>query len=69
MPRESVEQRAERAGKALSIYLEPNTIRDVADRMGISYGTAYALIKEAGGREVFRARGSRVTHEDRTIET
>lgn len=60
MPRESPQQRVERAKKALAMYLEPCPIRDVAGRMGISYGTAYALIKEAGGREAFRPRGTRV---------
>jgi transposase-like protein len=59
MVRETVEQRAERAKKALSIYQEPTTVRNVAERMGIAYGTAYALIKEAGGDDVFRPRGTR----------
>jgi hypothetical protein len=58
-PRESIEQRAERAKKALEIYLEPCAVREVAGRMGISYGAAYALIKEAGGPHVFRPRGTR----------
>lgn len=60
MPRESIEQRARRAEKALKMYLALNTIREVAQRMGVSYGTAYALIQEAGGPEVFRPRGTRI---------
>ena len=64
MVRESIEQRAERAQKAMEMYLEPAAIRDVAERMGISYGSAYSLIKEAGGREVFRPRGTRAVRPD-----
>jgi predicted transcriptional regulator len=53
----------------MEMYLEPSAIRDVAERMEISYGTAYALIKEAGGQKVFRPRGTRAARKDRTIET
>ena len=67
--RESIEQRAERARKAMEMYLEPASVRDVAQRLGVSYGLAYSLIKEAGGAEVFRPRGSRAARKDRTIGT
>jgi transposase len=60
--RETPEERAERARVALGHYNQPLTIRQVAEKMDISYGTAYSLIAEAGGGpKVFRARGTRLT--------
>jgi len=41
------------------MYEEPSSVREVSERLGISYGSAYALIKQAGGAEVFRPRGTR----------
>lgn len=57
--RETAEQRAERAKQALEMYVEPSSVREVSERMGVSYGSAYALIKQAGGADVFRPRGTR----------
>ena len=64
MPRETPDQRMKRAQKALALYRQPLSIREVAEIMDVSYGTAHSLIKmAANGQGVFRKRGTRINQE------
>lgn len=55
MARRDPEARAELAQQALIWYKEGHTLMRVAKELGVSYGKAHALVKEAGGE--MRRRG------------
>lgn len=61
----SKESQALRAARALSLYSSGIGVRQVAEQLGISYGTAYADIRRIGGDSVFRNRGTRSLGEDK----
>ena len=47
------------AEQAADLYNTPLTVREVASRLGVSYGKAHALITQHLGRDAFRVRGTR----------
>ncbi len=57
--RTSGADREELAKRAFDLYITPMTVREVGERLGCSYGKAHALITQAAGNDVFRARGTR----------
>jgi len=68
MPKRWTEaERAKLARKAVRLYVQNRkTVRAVADELGISYGSAWAMLHEAGvtfrrrgGAEVAQARWSK----------
>lgn len=56
-PRMNPEQRAHTADRLRQEYEQGTSVRGVADRAGLSYGTAYRLLLAAGTE--LRDRGSR----------
>jgi transposase len=52
-----IEDRPTRSAHAGRLYADGLTVREVAARLGLGYGTTHDLIRESGQR--FRSRGRR----------